>query len=265
MPKRPITESGLTVSEWSFQRKLITGVIVICLLAILTSGVQPRDDKFPVQALGSMPERMGTALLARREYLHYTWVRKAGDAVEFQMPRFYPPGEDVDGTGSHGLFRGRYGTEPMGASAGEPLIWMPFRYWDRYVERSDDPEQAYFQLTTREAPVFFRTLYWQQETQDALVEVVCLLRADEHGSFRDDPKATFGLQQWNKPPVADRPYVLGIQATQLELRFAHVYKPGCLDLATYRAHGWKTAPRVKDVRLEYEGEGRVLAERVTTR
>jgi CHASE3 domain sensor protein len=26
------------VSEWSFQRKLITGVIVICLLAILTSG-----------------------------------------------------------------------------------------------------------------------------------------------------------------------------------------------------------------------------------
>src|SRR5580765_7032776 len=38
MPKRPITESGLTVSEWSFQRKLITGVIVICLLAILTSG-----------------------------------------------------------------------------------------------------------------------------------------------------------------------------------------------------------------------------------
>jgi hypothetical protein len=234
-------------------------------VAILTSGVQTRDDKFPVQAIGTMPDRMGTALLARREYLHYTWVRVAGDAVSFEMPRLYPPGEDVDGTGSHGLFRGRYGTEPMGASAGEPLIWMPFRYWDRYVERSDDPEQAYFQLTTREAPVFFRTLYWQQETQDALVEVVCLLRADEHGSFRDDPKATFGLQQWNKPPAADRPYVLGIQATQLELRFAQLYKPGCLDLATWRAHGWKTAPRVKDVRLEYEGEGRVLAERVTTR
>ena len=32
-----ITEGGSAVTEWSFQRKLITGVVVVCMLAIMTS------------------------------------------------------------------------------------------------------------------------------------------------------------------------------------------------------------------------------------
>ena len=51
----------------------------------------------------------------------------------------------------------------------------------------------------------------------------------------------------------------------LELRFATRYQPGCVDLATYRAHGWKTTAKVEDVRVEYEGQGRVLAEEITAR
>lgn len=35
--KHPLPKSGPAVAEWSFQRKLFTGVILICLLAILTS------------------------------------------------------------------------------------------------------------------------------------------------------------------------------------------------------------------------------------
>jgi hypothetical protein len=49
------------------------------------------------------------------------------------------------------------------------------------------------------------------------------------------------------------------------MRFATVYKPGVLDLVAFRAHGWKTTARVEDVRLEYEGQGRVFDERVTAR
>ena len=224
-----------------------------------------RDDKFPVQAMGAMPSRMGTALLGRRELIHYTWVRVSGDQATMEMPRYWPPGEDGDSPASHGLFRGRYGTTPLAASAGEPLIAFPFRYWDRHVERSDDPEQAYFQLSTREAPVFFRSLTWSEETQDATVDAVCLVRADGRSSFRDEPNKAPMLWQFTRGAGNDKPSVLGVQATQLEVRFATVYKSGCLDLAAFRAHGWKTSPRIKDVRLDYEGEGRVLAERVVNR
>ena len=59
--------------------------------------------------------------------------------------------------------------------------------------------------------------------------------------------------------------ILDLQATQLELRFVHIYSPGCLDLQTFRAHGWKTAPKVRNVELEYEGESRIVREMGTTR
>ena len=142
---------------------------------------------------------------------------------------------------------------------------MPFRYWDRHVERNDDPEQSYFQFTTREAPVFFRTLSWREETMDSRVDVVCYVRADGTASWSDDPELTPYLWRLERSPGADEPIVLGAQATQLEVRFATIYGPGCLDLASYRAHGWKTAVRIDEVELEYEGEGRILAERITAR
>jgi hypothetical protein len=53
--------------------------------------------------------------------------------------------------------------------------------------------------------------------------------------------------------------------SQLELRFLTRYQPGCVDLVTYRAHGWKTTARIEDVRVEYEGQSRVLVEEVTAR
>jgi hypothetical protein len=43
------------------------------------------------------------------------------------------------------------------------------------------------------------------------------------------------------------------------------YKAGAVDLASFRAHGWKTTARIEDVRLEYEGQSRIFDERVTTR
>ncbi|GDY01679.1 hypothetical protein LBMAG49_10080 [Planctomycetota bacterium] len=233
--------------------------------AILTAAVGSRDDKLPIQAMSGLPSRMGTVLLGRTELLHYTWVRAAGQQVTLEMPRFWPPGEDGNSAASHGLFRGRFGTTPVAASAGEPVISFPFRSWDRHVERSDDPEQAYFQLTTREAPVFFRSLQWTEETSDINVDVVCLVRADGRSQFRDEPGKAPMLWQFTRNAGDDKPSLLSVQATQLEVRFAVVYKPGCLDLASFRAHGWKTAPRIKDVRIDYEGEGRVLAERTVSR
>jgi len=181
------------------------------------------------------------------------------------MPRSFPPAEDGDSTGARGLFRGRYGTAPQNAGASEPVIAMPFRYWDRYVPRNDDPEQSYFQFTAREAPVYFRTLSWEEEVQDGTVDVCCLLRSDERAAWTDEPGKTPWLRRYVRAAVEAQPALLDLQATQLELRFCTEYRTGCLDLQTFTAHAWKTAPRVRHVDLEYEGEGRILFERVTAR
>lgn len=232
--------------------------------AILAASVQARSDRIPLQALGAMPPRGGTALLGRQELLHWTWTRIAGDTVTLEMPRWNPPGED-DGPAARGLFRGRYGTAAVAAGAGAPLIAMPFRHWDRYVPRNDDPEQSYFQMTWAEAPVWFRSVHWQEETTDANVDVECLLRVDQKAPWTAAPGQQPGFWRFDRSAGDDRGMPLRYHGSQLEARFAVIYQPGSVDLQTFRAHGWKTTPRVKNVRIEYEGQGRVLREQVTAR
>jgi hypothetical protein len=232
--------------------------------AILSSSVGARDAELPIAALAAMPARGGTALLGQ-ELLHYAWSRVRGDVAMLEMPRHYPPGTERTNASARGLFRGRFGTTPQSGAQGEALIAFPFRYWDRHVERSDDPELAYFQLTTNEAPVFYRTLHWQQETQDPRVEVQCLVRADGKLLWEDEPLPAGGLWQLRGGNADTQPHKLLHQASRLEIRFATRYAPGCVDLVSFRAHGWKTTARVENVKLVYEGQGRVVDELVTAR
>lgn len=232
--------------------------------AILAAGVGLRDAELPVQARGALPERYGTVLLGR-ELLHYTWVRTRDQQALLEMPRWFPPGDDRTSSQSRGLFRGRFGSAPQAAAAGEAIIGFPFRYWDRHVDRSDDPELAYSQLTLNEAPVYFRSVRWREETVDPRVEVVCLVRADGKLRWEDEPLPAAGLWELRGGSADTPAHRLGHQGSRLELRFATRYKPGCLDLVTFRAHGWKTTARVEDVRVEYEGQGRIFDEQVTAR
>ncbi|MGE3171081.1 MAG: hypothetical protein AB7O97_00555 [Planctomycetota bacterium] len=233
--------------------------------AILGSAVGARDDTMTVQALGALPATFGTLLLNRTELLHYTWSRTSGDVTSLEMPRQYPPGEVGDGASARGLFRGRYGTAPASAGAGEPVILMPFRYWDRHVPQNDDPEQSYFQLSVREAPVYFRSLTWEEETADQNVDVLCYVRADARTPWSDDPAKSPFLRLLRRSAGETGAKVLDLQATQLEVRFVTEYRPGCLDLVTWQSHAWKTAPRVRNVELDYEGDARILREQVTLR
>jgi hypothetical protein len=181
------------------------------------------------------------------------------------MPRWYPPGEDPTSVQARGLFRARFGTAEQGGSSGEPVIAWPFRYWDRHVDQSDDPELAYFQVTTTEAPVFYRTLRWREETADPRVDVRCLVRTDGKAPWSAEPGSVPGLWRFEQGSDTDVGHRIAAHASRLELRFHVVYSPGVLDLATFQAHGWKTSVRVKDVRVEYEGQGRIFDERVTAR
>ncbi|MBL9078620.1 MAG: hypothetical protein JNL08_14005 [Planctomycetes bacterium] len=233
-------------------------------VAILNSGVGIRDDALSVTNLGALPRRTGTLLLGR-ELLHYCWARSSGGAAVLAMPRWFPPGEDANSPQARGLFRGRFGTTPQTGQSGEAVVGFPFRYWDRHASASDDPELAYAQLTTTTAPSFFRTLRWREESRDARVDVVCLVRADGRAPFAADPATTPDLWRFEQPADAATAHRIATQASRLEIRFATVYRPGVLDLVGFTAHGWKTTARVEDVRLEYDGQPRIVDERVTAR
>ncbi len=233
--------------------------------AILAGGVGGNESVLTVQDLGPLP--VAGTLLMGQELLHYTWSRR--DANTLEMPNWYAPNPDgtVDTSGSsaRGLFRGRYGTAPQGAGTGQVVIQFPFRHWDRYVDFSDDPELAYFQVTTNEAPVFFRDLQWREETTDPRVQVICRVRTDSLAPWTADPAEHPGLWEFSGGSSDSEPHRIARQASRLEVRFYTVYQPGCLDLQAFTQHGWKTSARVEDVRVQYEGQSRILDEQVTAR
>ncbi|MGK0153910.1 MAG: hypothetical protein ACI9SE_000859 [Neolewinella sp.] len=233
--------------------------------AILTGGVGGSESVIAVQDVTPMP--IAGTLLMGQELLHYTWSRNSVNTLE--MPNWYPPNADgtVDtGTSAaRGLFRGRYGTAPQGASSGEVVISWPFRYWDRFAEFSDDPELAYSQLTTNEAPVFFRDVRWREETTDARVQVICRVRTDSLAPWTAEASAYPGLWEFVGKPADGMAHKLNRGASRIEIRFQTVYQPGCVDLQAFTQHGWKTSARVEDVRVQYEGQGRIFDEQVTAR
>jgi hypothetical protein len=232
--------------------------------AILSNGVQARTDVLAVQKLGALPLR-GTVYMGG-ELLHYAWVRQSGDQASLEMPRYVPPGEDVaEGGTMRGLFRGRYGTSPRPGASGEVLIGWPIRYWDRYTEGADDPEMASFQLTHVQSPVLWQTVNWNQETTDKNVQVLALARVDNHGSFADPAGSKPGMFKLQLQAGDDRPLKLDWMGSQFELRFFTVYKTGVFLANTWTAHAWKTAPKIKNVVVEYEGQSQILRERITVR
>ncbi|MCC6673272.1 MAG: hypothetical protein IT458_19570, partial [Planctomycetes bacterium] len=227
--------------------------------AILAEGASETGATLQLQALGELSPFSGTVLL-KTELLHYTWTR-AGRILE--MPRWSDP-ERPD-TQGRGLFRGRYGTLPVSALGGEPVIAFPFRYWDRHHERADDPEQAYVQLSPRNSPVYYTGITWEEELPDPLVDLHCYVRVDERSRFDQEPGVAPGLYLFRDPLANGRPNPIGWQGSRLEARFVHVYRPGAFDPITFQGQAWKRAPTVKSVRIGYEGGSRILEERVTAR
>lgn len=243
--------------------------------AILASPVGAAAWSLQVQSLNGLPPGGGTVLLGRTELLHYTWsmgtsrgvsgdgAQAVVEAGSLEMPRWYDP--ERDDPAPEGLLRGRYGTVPSTAAAGSAVVWFPFRAWDRYHERADDPELSHFQTTLFEAPVLFTALRWEEELPDALVDVHCTARIDRRGRFWDDPERVAGLFRFEAPQDNERDQVLLYQGSQLELRFQTVYRRGAFDPVTWNSRAWKTAPVLRKIRVEYEGDSRILEQRVTSR
>lgn len=229
-------------------------------VAILAGSVNENTYQFVTNGLGAMPRYGGTALIGS-EVLHYTWTH--GDQA-LEMPSYIDKGSESQA--KRGLFRGRYGTNPYSAQAGEPVIGFPFRYWDRYRGRTDDPELAYFQTTFDQGSAYFTELFWQEDNDAPMqIDLRCLVRVDGKGAFTDDPQAVPSLYEFEDGTVADQGNRIGRQGERLEARFFATYRSGCFDPTGFLMQAWKKAPMVNGVVLSFEGEPRILEERVTAR
>lgn len=170
------------------------------------------------------------------------------------------------------LFRGRFGTVATGYSEGQIAMAMPIRYYDRYAERSDDPENSYVQLSwTREGAV------WKRVSWDELVpknvEIIALVRFSggpawdsgedrvvDLGSSEQVPKENRrGFLYRITDPAAEN--LLNVEADRIEVRLMVRFAKGAYDReATPRPNEWKDTPWIKRVLAEYVSATSVLSQ-----
>ncbi len=226
---------------------------------ILASSFGERDRELELQALGGLPRDGGTVLVGT-ELLHYTWT--TGDTT-LAMPGFVDP--ESSSNAERGVFRGRYGTTPTSVAAGTPVIRFPFRYWDRHRDRVVDPESSFVQFTLDDGPAYFESFGWEEDLQDAQIDLKCYVRIDGHGKWSDDPDTTDGLYLFDDGQPDGKLNPIQRYGERFEARFVQVFEPGAFDPVEFRAQAWKKAPTLRSYVVHYAGETRILSERVTAR
>jgi hypothetical protein len=249
----------------------------------LTGGMTASGPSASVQSVAGFPVAEGT-FLCDQELVHFTWTRVSPDGPGLlEMPEHRRPESQrsqqttTNARSGGGLFRGRFGTAPAGHSSGAPLMFFPIRYWDRYVEFADDPELAFFGAQLSGPDLFVQGLYWEDETFDATCKPLALLRTDQMSPWSGvpveitdkgelkPPDAVPGLFRFKQGRIDDKPNKLAVQGSQFEVRIFHVYQGGAFDPVLFNAPGWKTAPRVRNVAIPYQGETRILEQKETAR
>jgi len=210
------------------------------VVSALATGVGAGDAQLPIKDPDAFPQE-GTVLIGQ-ELLHYTALRESG----LWMPaRSTEPGT-MDGRGD-GLFRGRYGTQASGHSAGEVVIVFPFRYWDRWAERADAPELHYFGFSIDQPAAFWRSIFWTAEDASGAARVGVLQRTDPTVAWDADPDDTPGLElYWSGTREGDA-LPVGEQSDLIEWRVLVEYRQNAFDALTGRQHGWKETPRLRQL------------------
>lgn len=218
----------------------------------LGAQVGAADASLPLEAIDDFqPE--GSVLIGE-ELLHYTRF----DGRGLGMPRASrEPGKQDQNGGA--LFRGRYGTTASGHAFGEPVIAYPFRYWDRWAERADAPELAYFGFAVEQPAAFWRSVFWRVEnTGSASVELGVLQRTRRTVPWDADPEGTEGLALMWKGLQEDKPIPIGAQSDRAEWRAFVEYSAGAYDPVSGLAHGWKQTPRLRVFGANYLAPNLVL-------
>ncbi|PIE22713.1 MAG: hypothetical protein CSA62_11005 [Planctomycetota bacterium] len=236
--------------------------------SFLSVPMQAKDDSFAVAYGRALPQQEGTVLIGK-ELLHYCWSRSQdGGMTLLHMPSgetWSQGGEDS--LGRSGLFRGRYGTTAAPHGNGEMVISWPFRYWDRFKERADDPELAYLGFSAEMPDIFVTRVSWEEEIPDPTLDLVLLVRCDERAPWTADPRQNPWLWRFRHPrsPSGDPELRVMAQGSKWEFRFGALYRSGAFDPERFRATGWKRTPILRKFSWSYEGQTRIFRERESSR
>ncbi len=192
--------------------------------------------------------RGGGTVLIGNEMIHFTSA--AGNVL--QMPRKIDrqSGETV------GIFRARYGTRTQSHGSDDIVLDMPFRFWDRYVPQSDDPELSFYQFGVNEPRAFFKRISWHHRSEKSRLGMKVLLRFDPKVPWDTDPANSNGallLLDANSGQGQDilSQHLLNRQARGLEARVFFVYEANAFDPVTLRSNDWKETPQLLDIELRY--------------
>lgn len=220
-------------------------------VTFLAGGIGATDSALPVANQADFPPE-GTVLVGS-EIVHYTRLRENS----LEMPRSSSEPGKMDDKGP-GLFRGRFGTTAAAHSMGEPVILFPFRYWDRWQERADAPELAYFKLSIDQPAAYWESCFFAKEDASAS-RIGVLQRSDPAVPWDAELEKDQRIQvHWNGD-VEGRAIPIGHQSDRIEWRVFVQYSPGAFDLVTGAPHGWKETPRLSRFGAFYFGPGMVLS------
>ena len=168
----------------------------------------------------------------------------------------FPVAADLGGGGTRRLFQGGealLGLLKLAAhAAGDPVILFPFRYWDRWADRADAPELAYFRLALRQPAAFWRTVFWDEEQPSSggcAIEV--LQRTDPAVPWDADPESTPQLKLLVRGMHKEEANPIGVQRDSAEWRAFVRYAPHAFDASTGLSHAWKQTPRLRLFGVEY--------------
>ncbi len=221
-------------------------------VSVLGASVGAGDSDLPLASTLGFPPA-GTVLVDE-ELVHYTHHR----AGALSMPRASEVPGAMDGKGA-GLFRARFGTPGAAHVGGTPVILFPFRYWDRWADRADAPELAYFELAVDQPDAFFQRSFWQTEASAAAgprIEVLERTRPD--APWDADPDTSEALNLWDDGNLDRGGNAIGVQSDRVAWRAFVRYEPGSFDARQGLAHGWKTTPRLRLFGAEYVAPNRIL-------
>lgn len=211
----------------------------------LSGAISGDDGLIPLENTSEFPSE-GT-LLIDDELIHYTRVR--GGGVEMPRRGSEPGAMDEDGSG---IFRGRFGTTPAGHVAGAPAILFPVRYWDRWAERADAPEMAYFEFELAQPSAWWTGMFFEDEGAAIPgAELYVLQRSDPNVPWDADPEATDGLDLFRVGIEEGREVPLGFQSDLVQWRVFVNYPAGAFDPETGASHSWRTTPRLRRIGAFY--------------
>ena len=220
-------------------------------VSVLSSNISAGDGELPLESTEGFPS--SGLVLIDGELIHYT--RMGGRSLV--MPRLSrdPGFQDQKGDG---MFRGRFGTAAQGHSAGTPVIFFPFRYWDRWTARADAPELGYFSMEQSHPGAWWESFAFESEPAPVGgARIGMLVRTDPKLPWDSDPDTSEGLREYYDLKGGSE-IPLGVSADRIEWRFFVEYPPGGFDPLRGMSHDWRATPRLNWLGVTYHGPNRVL-------